>query len=229
MSRRWFFLWMACAFIAIVFAGFAPTFYLRSLTHQSTGLSLLVFVHGLVFSAWIISFLLQTLLIARSSLAAHKRLGWAMTGMAVIMISLVCVVTINQARRSPIELAAFILALNLFNIFVFAILVGGGILARKRSDWHKRLMLSATIALLGAAIIRVYFPLLPHTAPPNVMLLAFLTNDLFFVPCFLYDLKVRRKVHAAHVWSLALIFASQVATPVAAMSAGWLDLVRAIQ
>jgi hypothetical protein len=220
---------MASAIIVTVFAGFAPTFYLRSLGQHTTSLTLLVFVHGAVFTAWIVSFLLQTTLIASGSREMHKRLGWTMVGMALLMVGLVCVVTLNQMRRSPPELGAFVLALNLFNIFVFACLTVAGVLTRNRADWHKRLMLAATISLIGAAIIRIYFPLLPHTAPPNVMLLAFLTNDLFFVPCFFYDRRVRGKVHAAHVCGLALILVSQIATPVAAMSARWQGYAQALR
>jgi len=40
-------------------------------------------------------------------------------------------------------------------LHVFAILVGSAIYFRGRTDWHKRLMLSATILLLGAPMFRI--------------------------------------------------------------------------
>jgi uncharacterized membrane protein YozB (DUF420 family) len=47
------------------------------------------------------------------------------------------------------------LALSAFDISVFMILVGAGIYYRRRADWHKRFVLSATIVLLGAPVFRV--------------------------------------------------------------------------
>ena len=64
---------MAIAAVATVFFGFAPTYYLKSFTHTAvypTGLPVspslpaLVHVHALVFTAWILLFLVQTTLIA---------------------------------------------------------------------------------------------------------------------------------------------------------------------
>ena len=56
-----------------------------------------------------------------------------------------------RARVSPPPLA---LALSAFDIAVFAMLVGAAIYLRRQPDWHKRLMLSATILLLGAPMFR---------------------------------------------------------------------------
>jgi hypothetical protein len=53
MGRRLFFVIMASAVIATVFAGFAPTFYLRSSFPQDRPMSLLLHVHGIVFGAWV--------------------------------------------------------------------------------------------------------------------------------------------------------------------------------
>jgi len=65
--RRVFFVIMASAVIVTVFAGFAPTFYLRGAFTQDRPMSLLLHVHGIVFSAWVIVFLVQTVLIASES------------------------------------------------------------------------------------------------------------------------------------------------------------------
>jgi hypothetical protein len=62
--KRYFFVGMAALVILTVFVGFAPSFYLRGAFHPDRKLSLLLHVHGLAFSAWIILFLVQTLLIA---------------------------------------------------------------------------------------------------------------------------------------------------------------------
>ena len=65
LRLRFFFVVMASAVIVTVFAGFAPTFYLRGSFIQTRPMSVLLHVHGIVFSAWITVFLVQSLLIAR--------------------------------------------------------------------------------------------------------------------------------------------------------------------
>src|ERR1700749_728675 len=74
--KRHFFVAMAVLVILPVFAGFAPSFYLRGAFHPDHELSVLLHVHGLVFSAWIVLFLVQSLLIAKGSRRVHQRLGW---------------------------------------------------------------------------------------------------------------------------------------------------------
>jgi hypothetical protein len=88
-KRRLFFVIMASAVIIVVFAGFAPTFYLRSSFSQDRPMSLLLHVHGIVFSAWVTVFLLQSILIARGSRRLHQRLGWGAVGIAAMMVLLV--------------------------------------------------------------------------------------------------------------------------------------------
>jgi len=69
--------------------GFAPTFYLRGSFAQSRPMSVLLHVHGVVFSAWVSFFLVQTLLIERGSRRLHQRLGWVGAGIAAAMVILV--------------------------------------------------------------------------------------------------------------------------------------------
>lgn len=45
--------------------------------------------------------------------------------------------------------------MNLLGILVFASLVAGDIILRKRTEWHKRLMRCATISILGPGLSRL--------------------------------------------------------------------------
>src|SRR5687767_15519245 len=90
-----FFPGMAVAAAATVFFGFAPTYYLKSFTHTAvypTGLPVspslpaLVHVHALVFTAWILLFLVQTALIAADRPRLHRRLGVAGAVLAFVMV-----------------------------------------------------------------------------------------------------------------------------------------------
>ncbi len=221
---------MAGAVIATVFAGFAPTFYLRGSFPQNRPMSALLHVHGIVFSAWVTVFLVQTLLIARGSRSMHRRLGWVAVGIAATMAALVVAAVIEQLRRvggfPPPPLA---LALSAFDITVFAILVGAAIHYRNRPDWHKRLMLSATILLLGAPMFRFVIHYVGITDMSKVGIVSTLLVDAFFIPCIAYDLMTRRSIHPAYLVALAFIILDQVAQVKAVTWGPWIDLSIALQ
>ena len=120
-------------------------------------------IHGAVFSTWIILFLVQAILIGRGSRTLHRRLGWFAAAIAVAMVGLVAGATVEEMRRVPPSPPAPIaLALNTFDTVVFAILVSSAIYLRKQAEWHKRLLLSATLILLGAPILRLLILLEGH-------------------------------------------------------------------
>jgi hypothetical protein len=208
---RFFFVAMAAAVIATVFAGFAPTFYLRSSFPQHRPMSVLLHVHGVVFSIWVSVFLVQTILISRGSYRLHRRLGWIASGIAVAMILLVTAAVIEELRRihgfPPPPLA---LALSAFDIVVFGILVSLGIRYRQRPDWHKRLMLSATIVLLGAPMFRIVAHAIGLQDPGRVGLLATVLVDAFFVPCLVYDFVRLRRIHPAYLVAIPLVVTDQI-------------------
>ncbi|HEX5475859.1 MAG TPA: hypothetical protein VFX12_14460 [Vicinamibacterales bacterium] len=73
-SGRFFYRGIAIAAILTVFAGFARTYFLKAWT-GAPALPLLIHVHGLVFSLWLLLFLGQTILVARRRMGWHRRLG----------------------------------------------------------------------------------------------------------------------------------------------------------
>ena len=230
LRLRFFFVVMACAVIVTVFAGFAPTFYLRGSFTQTRPMSVLLHVHGIVFSAWVSLFLVQTLLIARGSRRLHQRFGWIGAGIATAMVILVTAAMVEQLRRvngfPPPPLA---LALSIFDIIVFATLVGAALYFRKRSDWHKRFMLSATIVLLGAPMFRAVVHYLGRSDMAKVSIVSTLLVDAFFLPCFAYDLLTRRRIHPAYVVALVLIVLDQVAQANVVTWAPWINFANALQ
>lgn len=77
LNPRWdrrFYTGMALAMAATVFAGFAPSFYLRGLFHGGP-LAPLLLAHGLVFTAWILLYVLQTTLISTARVAIRRPIG----------------------------------------------------------------------------------------------------------------------------------------------------------
>jgi hypothetical protein len=227
--KRYFFVAMAALVILTVFVGFAPSFYLRSAFHPDHELSVLLHVHGLVFSTWIILFLVQTVLIAKGSRTLHQRLGWFTVAVAVLMLLLVGAATAEQMRRGlPLAEAATDISLNSFGAIMFAVPLVGAIYYRKRPDWHKRLMLCATLALLGAPILRLIL-LTTNLGFSTAIIVGAVVGNLFFLPCFAYDLSTRGRIHRAYLYILALFIVNQFAMLRVLSWAPWLDFSRHVQ
>jgi uncharacterized membrane protein YozB (DUF420 family) len=224
-----FFVVMATAVAITVFVGFAPTFYLRSTFNPDRNLSILLHVHGFALSAWILLFLLQTILIVRGSRSLHQRLGWVMAGLATTIVVLMGAAIVEQLRRvPPMPPPPFALAFGLFDIIVFSLLVGGAISWRRRADWHKRLMLSATILLVEAAVVRIVAFHGVHE--PLYLILSQVTSALlFFIPSFAYDWATRRDIHLANVVGLTLIMMDQILQPIVLSWPAWTHFANFVQ
>ena len=156
--HRPFYAGMAVAISLLVFAGFARTYYLKIYT-GGPPLSPLLHLHGIVFTSWILLFVLQITLVAAHRVHAHRRLGWATLPLAAAMI-VVGVLTATTGLRlghntegAPDPVA--FLTVPLGNMVIFALLIGCGVYYRQRKEVHKRLMLLATLSLLTAPLGRL--------------------------------------------------------------------------
>lgn len=149
----------AIAVTPIVIAGFVPLYTLRMLRHDPF-LTPLVQAHGLVMASWIALFLVQTQLIARGRIDLHRRLGLFGAALLVPILTIgIPVLLLAAARRAEgAHGAPFYLRLVAFdgvNLLLFAGLAAWAVAMRLRGDYHKRLMLLATLSLLGPAFGRL--------------------------------------------------------------------------
>jgi hypothetical protein len=225
-TRR-FYVGMAIAIAITVFAGFSRSYFLKA-WYGTPELSRLLHIHGLVFTTWVLFFLAQTTLVASGKTYLHRRMGIGGAVLATLVLivgTTVAIMRVKGGKPSPIPgvPALAFLAIPLFDMIVFAILVGTALYFRRRLEAHKRLMTLAMISLLAAPIARIHFPLLPP-GPPTFFGLA----DLFILALLVYDLVTRRKIHPATIWGGLLVVASQplrliiAGTPAWLAFAGWL-------
>ena len=217
-----FYTGMSIASVVTVFVGFAPTYYLKGY-FGAARLTPLVHVHGVVFTSWILLFFAQTVLIARHRIGLHRRLGVAGAGLAALVVVVGLTTAVGFARRNVATGGAgtlAFLAIPFGDMFVFAILTTAGILYRRRPEMHKRLMLVATISILGAAISRWPFAIM-QTGPVPF----FVVTDLFVLAGVCYDLVSRRRIHSAYVWGGLLLLISQPIRLAVGNTYTWLALV----
>jgi hypothetical protein len=204
---RRFYTGMALVAAVIVFAGFAPTYFLRG-SYQSTPLPTYLHVHGFLFTTWIALFIAQTSLVAARRTDVHRRLGWATAALAVVMVVVGTTAGIVSMRRQieagNVDQALAFLTTPLFSMVVFATLVAAAIRLRRDPQTHKRLMLVATISILDAAVARLPFDVL-RTSSWMFMPV----TDLLLLAAILYDVASRRRIHPAYLWGGLLIVVEQ--------------------
>ena len=211
--ERGFFSAMALAATVAVVWGFAPTYFLKPL-HGSRPLSALLHVHAALFTTWMVLLLVQTALVATRNTRVHRRLGHVGVAIVPAMLVLGWMAGVDAAHRGS-TIAGLapegFLVIPLAAIVVFSILAGSALSLKRRPDYHKRLMLLATIELCTAAIARI--PFVAPYGPPGF----FGVTDLFVVAIIAFDLTTLRKVHPATLWGGLLLIASQ---PLRLMIAG---------
>jgi hypothetical protein len=193
-SRR-FYGAMAISIAALVFAGFARTYYLRE-WFDVPPITMLLHLHGLAFTAWVLLFVVQTRLIAAHNYRMHMRLGIAGVIVAACVVVLgvaTAIVSASAPRMRPMGLTSPQFSLiPLVAITSFAILVSAAIFFRRRPEFHKRLMTLAMIAVI---------------APPTARLIALTTDGTHFLAiqtsmtavlvilCLINDWQGRRTLH----------------------------------
>jgi hypothetical protein len=225
LRERRFFLAMGAAIVVTVVAGFAPTYYLRDF-FTAAPLAPLLHLHGLLFTSWIALVLVQMLLVSRRRVDIHRRLGVAGAVLAAIAVSVGFAAAVSSARRGftppggPPPLV--FLAIPIWDLVVFSTLVAAGLLLRARRDWHKRLMLMATLAILTPAIVRL--PGVIAGGPPAF----FGLTDLFILACLIYDRVANGRIHPAFLWGGLFVILSQPLRLLVASTGAWMAVARSL-
>ena len=95
------------------------------------------------------------------------------------------------------------------SLTLFLALAIAAVLLRRRPDWHKRLILLATIVVLWPAFFR-FRHLMPFVPRPDVTLGLLLTDSLILVAAIRDKVRWGR-VHPAWLYVGTLVFAEQLA------------------
>ena len=103
-APRRFYVGMAIAVLITVFLGFSRSYFLKTY-YGTPELSLLLHLHGLVFTSWVLLFLVQTTLIARDRIEQHRRLGVAgavLSALLLVVGTITAILRVKGGRPSPI-------------------------------------------------------------------------------------------------------------------------------
>jgi len=201
---------IAIALALTVFVGFGPTYYFRIFSRSpllATGgpVTLLVHVHAMLFSAWVLLFIAQTTLVAQSRIAVHRRLGIAGGVLAALMVVIGTLTALKKAARGEAPAGVDpdqFLMIPVSDMVFFAGFVTAALLLRANREAHKRLMLLAYVSIVVAAVGR--FPGMLPLGPPAFFGLAF----LFILAGVIYDKTSRGRVHPVYAWGGTILVIS---------------------
>ena len=202
-TDRTFYSGIAIAMAATVLIGFGPTFYLRPFIEPpptvsgARTLSPLVYLHGAVFTAWVVLFIVQTRLIARRQTRVHQRTGIATVVLGAVMVIVGAMTAIAAAARGaspPGTDPLGFLVVPMFDLVLFSAFIALAVARRRDRESHKRLMLMAYISIVTAAFARFpgVFPLGPFGF--------FGLSCIFIVAGVAYDRVSRGRVHPVYIW-----------------------------
>ena len=198
--RSRFYVGLSALMAGIVVVGFWPSYFGPMLIGRIARPALIQ-AHGIVFVGWMVLLMAQVILAARGEVALHRRIGrygigygWLVLVMGVVVGPAAAAMHV-RANEWPIDRAAGFLLVTFGDMVLFGGCFIAAVAYRSRPEIHKRLMVSATVALLFAAVGRM----------------AFIQSQLLFAAVWLspllagmaHDWLTRRRVHPVYMIATA--------------------------
>lgn len=218
IGRR-FYLAMSLLCAAVVLVGFVPKFGDRML-HPAHPVPAMLWVHTIVFSAWVALVIAQSGFVQSGNVGLHRRLGLVSVAFAALLVVVGVAVAIGSARAryTPGSTAeAAFLAIPFSNMAAFAAFFGAAVIWRKKPEYHKRLMLLAALSLLVAALAR--FP--RWVVPAGRFNIA---TDVVIGLALVRDLIVDRRIHRAYLIGFPALIVLQLLVEWVRVTPGWIEL-----
>ena len=162
----------------------------------------IVHVHAAVFSIWVIVLVVQAGVVVAGNVRLHRRLGLAAMLYGVLVFVIGIAVSVGapalrvRAGEFPLEVGVTVALYSLADLLLFGVFLGLAFAYREKPELHKRWIVGATAALIGAALGR---PLDSNSAEYLAMWL----SPILAMLCI--DFATRRRVHFITLVAGALI------------------------
>jgi uncharacterized membrane protein len=220
------FLWAHTLLLAVVLVGFGRSFFLRPLFAASP-LTTPLLLHGTVLTLWFVLTVQQACSARTRRKAWHARAAWLAVPLLIGVVA--SGFWVNTALALQVTSAEdpenmFIWA-NYMSLLSFVVLVALAVAKRRQLAAHRRLMLFASIAIIGPAFARfAFWPAFGLGRLGLVLAPAFAVGGMLLLVLIAigYDIVTLRKPQAATWGGLAGIVLPLVAgTAVALSGAGF--------
>lgn len=160
-GRSPFYVGVSLLIVAVVLAGFAPSFILIAVDGRLQ--PWIMHVHAGVYLGWLAVLVCQAVLAARGKIAAHRRVGTFGIGYAVLVwllgiyVSFFATALHVRVGEWSLDQAATFLTIPLGDMILFGGFFGAAIAFRHKPEIHKRLVLLACIAVMFAGAFRLSY------------------------------------------------------------------------
>lgn len=178
MSNPWardratsFYLVYGVVGLLVVMLGFGYT-YAAPIARGEFAAPWFVHFHGVSSFTWVLMVIGQAALVKAGRTRWHRTAGQIALPLGVVIWASGIATAVWAASRDISEqgsAATSALAGTVSGLSIFVLLVGAAMVSRKRSDWHKRLILLATIHVLWPAFFRLRH-WLPAVPDPEIWL-----------------------------------------------------------
>lgn len=165
--------WLCASCLGIALIGFLPTYWI-GMARGGFHAPAIVHIHAALLYGWLIFLTFQSWLVAQGRVLSHRE--WGLAGIALGTLVVVSGLLIAASAGARAIAAGFepaardFLFVPLVGIILFAGLFIAAILNIKKPETHKRLMLAATVSMLGAPVARWVLVLAAPDVPPGTVL-----------------------------------------------------------
>lgn len=217
-----FFTITSLAMIAVIFVGFAPSFYLRGVIPNPNSplpITPLVMAHGLIFTAWLGLYVTQVWLAASGRIDLHRRLGqlgWLFLPLLAGVGLFTALMGVGRGSAPPGIPVLSWLAMPLFDIPLYTLFIALAMRGGTPRPVHKRLMYLALTVMMVPGLGRV--PVAPAFIPLTTLVLP----SLFIVALLWWDVASRGRPMRVTMVGGATILVLWIAKPLIWSTAPWL-------
>ena len=202
---RYFYFFMSLLVAVVVVYGFSHTVD-RRLIHATPVRPVLLYIHAVVFSAWVVFFILQSALARMRRVRLHRQLGWlgVALGAAIPVLGISTAVAMARfnIRHFGLSDEASGLIIPFSDMTAFTFSFAAAIYWRRRPEFHRRLLLIASCALTSAAFAR--FP--PYIVPPGWF---YAGVDTLILLGVIRDLILDRRIHPVYRYAFPALLVGQ--------------------
>ncbi len=212
---------LTIALSVVILLAFA-LFNMAGLTDWS-GAPSVTYTHAALMIVWLALFAAQGLLGAGRHMRWHRPLGWAGAGLAAVVVITglaTGMATVATGRTPPFFSDAYFLSLTTVQPVLFGLIFAAAIALRRKTDWHRRLMLGSLLLIAEPAFGRLIpLILVPALGGPEAGMASLLemrewiplmelTLQLALLALAMrHDKRLHGAVHRAHLWTLGALIA----------------------
>ena len=207
---------LSLAIAGIVVWGFWPS-YFGPLIAGTAARPWFIHVHAAVFLGWVALLVAQVSFIASGQVAPHRRIGRVGVFYGALVFGIGAAVSVAapalrvRSGMLPERSASLVVLYNLVDILCFGGFFTAAVVTRRQPELHKRWILCATSALLGAAVGRVI--------QDEWLYRAVWVSPL--VAMMLIDVSTRQRVHLVSLVGFATLLVVSFKVTLIAMSPMW--------